>query len=336
MWYADAEMRSILAPRLVNDRFGDPVLYVRVAGERGAMLFDLGELGALRPSELLRVGHVFLSHTHIDHFIGFDYLLRLVLGRNVRIVVHGPPGLIRQVRGKLAGYTWNLVEDYRLELEAAEWNGRRLRRRLFTCRDRFRHEEAIEPVGVPDGLLADAPLWSVRACLLDHFTPCLAYALTERMHVAIHPDRLERDGLAAGPWISRLKRLYASGRGAERIEAAGVDGQPVSGRVDDLVSDLATVQRGRKIVYATDIAPTEANIRHLADFAAGADILYCEATFLDADRERAATKGHLTAALAGEVAALAGVGRLEVFHFSPRYTDAGLLRGEAERTFKGA
>jgi ribonuclease Z len=171
--------------------------------------------------------------------------------------------------------------------------------------------------------------------MLDHFTPCLAYSLTERMHVAIHPDRLEREGLASGPWLSRLKRLYAAGLGSGTIEAAGVDGRVVLGRVSDMVAALATVQRGRKIVYATDVAPTDDNIERLSRFAGGADILYCEACFLEADRAKAEAKGHLTAALAGEIARRAGAGRLEIFHFSPRYAEGALLRREAERSFKG-
>ena len=67
---------------LVNDPFGDAGLYVEIKWARRALLFDLGENDALGPTRLLRANDLFISHTHMDHFIGFDRLLRIALGRN--------------------------------------------------------------------------------------------------------------------------------------------------------------------------------------------------------------------------------------------------------------
>ena len=97
-------MRPLLHPSLVNGRFGDPALYVEALHEKGALLFDLGDLSPLSARDLLRVGHVFVSHTHIDHFIGFDLLLRLSVGRETRIEMVGPAGFAARVHHKLQGY----------------------------------------------------------------------------------------------------------------------------------------------------------------------------------------------------------------------------------------
>ena len=67
--------------KLVNGGFGDPALYLQCVWEKRALLFDLGQITALRPGEILRVSDVFVTHTHIDHFIGFDHLLRVMLNR---------------------------------------------------------------------------------------------------------------------------------------------------------------------------------------------------------------------------------------------------------------
>ena len=103
-------MRHLFEPRLVNDPFGDPALYVDLRDERRALLFDLGDISALPPRELLRVSHVFVSHTHMDHFAGFDTLLRVVLGRKTAIALIGGPGFVAQVEHKLLAYTWNVVQ----------------------------------------------------------------------------------------------------------------------------------------------------------------------------------------------------------------------------------
>jgi ribonuclease Z len=81
-------------PTLINDPFEDPGLYVDLVFERRALLFDLGDLSRLAPRKLLRVSDIFVTHRHMDHFAGFDQLLRLLLGREKAVGVYGTTGLI--------------------------------------------------------------------------------------------------------------------------------------------------------------------------------------------------------------------------------------------------
>src|SRR5215470_16010392 len=113
-------MKSPFSPRLVNHPFGDPGLYIAFRYQGRAMLFDLGRIDRQPAAELLKITHVFVSHTHMDHFIGFDHLLRIFLARDSAIELYGPPGIAANVCGKLGGYTWNLVDGYQFSLTVHE------------------------------------------------------------------------------------------------------------------------------------------------------------------------------------------------------------------------
>jgi ribonuclease Z len=74
-------MRPLFHPSLVNGRYGDPTVYVETLFEKSSLLFDLGEIASLSPRKIQRIDQIFVSHAHIDHFVGFDHLLRHGVGQ---------------------------------------------------------------------------------------------------------------------------------------------------------------------------------------------------------------------------------------------------------------
>jgi ribonuclease Z len=72
---------------------------------------ECGDASDLSVKDAQNADAVFLSHTHIDHFISFDTLLRHQIGGGKRIVVCGPKHITAQVRAKIKGYSWNLIEE---------------------------------------------------------------------------------------------------------------------------------------------------------------------------------------------------------------------------------
>ena len=94
---------------------------------------------------------------------------------------------------------------------------------------------------------------------------------------------------------------------------------------------------GARLVYVTDAVYNDANAEKIVALARGAERFYCEAMFMEKDKDRAAARFHLTAAQAGTLARRAGVRALEVFHVSPRYSDdPEAVIAEAQAVFQGA
>lgn len=310
---------------LINDPTGDPGVYVEFKYRREAFLFDLGEISLLTPRKILKIRHIFVSHTHMDHFIGFDHLLRICLGRNQRISLFGPPGFLEKVESKLGAYTWNLVENYTNDFELAVTEIHQTHRvtRHYRCRNAFR-PEGEEKCAISDSDLVEGDFFIVRAVLLDHSIPCLAFRFEEKTRLNIKKNVLREMGLPTGAWLTRLK---------EHIRNKDPEETPVriwwkneDGAMEEKFLPLGMLQEkavkitaGQKVCYITDVLWSEENVGKIVELARGTELLFIEAPFLHEDVETAARKYHLTARQAGALAAMAGVKRLSLFHFSPKY-----------------
>lgn len=336
-------MNPSFSSHLVNDPFGDPGVYVEIRWARRALLFDLGQNEALGPTRLLRAGDIFVSHTHMDHFIGFDRVLRIALGRGKTLRLFGPPGLIANVTGKLRGYTWNLVDGYPLTLVVQEFHPQEIRSTTFLATDGFQPREAPprpRPETWPFPVLED-PLFTVRAVALNHRIPSFGYLLQEPFHINVNKEQLRAAGLPVGSWLKELKQHLRQGRPDDfRFTAALYFEHRREERefqLGEVCDRFVTITRGQKIAYVVDARYDEENEAKIVELARGADVLYCETPYLQRDADKARERYHLTAHQAGLMAAKAGVRQLIVFHFSPRYTGQGaVIVREAMDTFEQA
>jgi ribonuclease Z len=331
-------VKSAFLPRLVNGPFGDPGLHVGVRWHGTAVQFDLGRIDRLPAAELLKVTHIFVSHTHIDHFIGFDRVIRLFLARDAAVSLFGPPGIIGNVTGKLAGYTWNLVDGYDFVLTVHEVHPDHIRSVRLPATRAF----AVEEAGTQDftGVLHETPSFSVRTVHLDHKIPCLGFALIEKTHLNVRKDELGRLGIPAGRWLNKMKEAIRTNQPDDTIiNAQWLDGgtpRVVELTLAELRNRLVVETPGQKLAYVVDTLFSKQNVARITELARGADVFFCESLFLDEDRDQALKRYHLTARQAGTLGRLAGVKHLQVFHFSSRYDGQGeRIYAEAEATFRG-
>jgi len=322
-------MKPTFHHRPVNDRFEDPCVFARMLRERRAFLFDAGDISRLDAGDLHKITDVFVTHTHIDHFIGFDILLRSLLRRAVPLRVYGPENIISGVEGKLGGYTWNVIEQYPLAIEVFAISGHEVQHAKFSAGNRFRR---IDRESRPfDGVVLKDPPYTVKAAHLTHGTPCLGFALEEDFHINIDKAALKSLGLPVGPWLSDLKKMVR--QEAEPGAPLAVGGRAF--RLSELLH-IVEISRGQKVSYVTDVSPEDSNIGKVIELVRDSDTLYCEAYFLDRDRNRAVERNHLTAKMAGMIARKAGVKNLVVIHCSQKYrSEPGEIEQEAMDEFRG-
>ncbi len=338
-------MNPSFSSYLVNDVFGDPGVYVEVRWSKRALLFDLGENSALGATRLLRANDIFISHTHMDHFIGFDAVLRVALGRGKTLRLYGPPNLIANVHGKLNGYTWNLVDGYPLTIEVREFHTNEIRRATFRATDGFALCH-----GPPEPFLAkptshafsvlEEPRLTVRAVALNHRIPSFAYSLEEPFHINVNKQKLHDAGLPIGSWLKDVKQYIWQGQPDTFHFPVVLYFEHRSEQREFLLSEVKerflTISRGQKIAYVVDARYDDENEAKIVELARGADVFYCESPYLDADCEKAFDRYHLTARQAGCLARNAAVRDLVVFHFSSRYTGQGdVIEREAMEAFRG-
>lgn len=304
-------------------------------------MFDLGDLRSLSPKDLLKITHIFVTHTHMDHFIGFDDVIRVCLGRDKDLYLFGPPDFFQRVEGRLAGYTWNLVSEYTndFRLFVTEVHEESLLTREYVCRDSFLpfKREYEEPFS---GTLLMEPHFHVEAEILDHRIPCLGFSLVENFYVNILKDRLADLDLEVGPWINRFKKAIYEERDLDdefsvTWEENGNIVREKKFALRELVNRISKISQGQRITYICDVIGSQENRGKIYRLALNADYLFIEAAFMDRDIAAAHEKYHLTAREAGEIARDAGARHLEVFHFSPRYNgNFEEIYGEAMDYFK--
>jgi ribonuclease Z len=151
---------------------------------------------------------------------------------------------------------------------------------------------------------------------LNHRIETQGYLINEKPHKRkLIPEKFEEYGVS----VSYIQKLI-QGRDI-------TDNNGVFVRSDDVT---VPGKASKSYAYCTDTAYDEKIIPHIQN----ADVLYHEATFLEADADRASKTYHSTAKQAASIAFKAGVKRLVLGHFSARYKDLNVFKEEAETIFE--
>ncbi|HKL24710.1 MAG TPA: MBL fold metallo-hydrolase [Desulfuromonadales bacterium] len=288
-----------LSPTFAGGLIDDPLLLVRVVPSGRFLMFDCGQVHHLANRIFSRLDALFISHAHMDHWMGIDTVIRCVHAAPRTIDLFGPPGLADKLESKLAGYDWNLAEDYWASFRVHE---------VFPdhiCCDRFCGPEGFRRLAQgarPHGRqrpICRTPQFEVLAATCQHRVASLAFRINDRPGFLIDKEKLAALDLVPGPWIGDLKGRVLRDEDLDAgltVCRRGPDGTDREVWIQDVPALLRQIERPQRpaaIGYVSDVGFTDANRATIVDLMAGVDLLVCECTFLQDGRQRARNSHHL-------------------------------------------
>ena len=299
---------------LINEKYEDPGIVVEIESLGKYILFDIGNISRLDRHLLRKITHVFITHTHLDHFIGFDTLLRNKLGKPHTVEVFGISPLSQNLFCRLQGYIWNLVEfEPQLIFKLKEVDGNKFKTYQFDIKKKFKRE-LVKVESITDDVMYEDEFIKIRFTVLDHKIDILGYSFEYKPRLKLIPERLKEFNLK-GVEVGKLKKFLESSdnKGKSFI----IEGKSYS--YEYLKDKLSYTIPGYKISYITDVIYSEENKEKILKLVKNSDVLYCEAVFLEKDKEQSKKVYHLTSKETGEIAKLGNVKKLIIFHISRRY-----------------
>jgi len=207
-------------------RRGLPAVLVRAGGDR--LLFDCGEgtqQQLLRSVGLPELDAVFISHYHLDHWLGILGVLKTfdLRGRERPLTIYGPPGLRALLQAMRPA--WGRV-SFPLALEELD-----------------PHEEVTF-----DGYV-------VSPFAVDHRVPAYGYAFAEHDRPGrFDAEAAERLGVAPGPDFGRLQ----AGETVDGVSPEQVVGEPRRGRRIVISGDTSPCQATEVFAHEADLLVHEA------------------------------------------------------------------------------
>ncbi|MGD1840360.1 MAG: peptidase [Thermonemataceae bacterium] len=285
----------------------DISILIRVDNHAGYYLCECGEASALTVKECQRIRAIFISHTHIDHFINFDQILRHQIGIKKTVVIVGPPQIAQQVQAKVKAFTWNLIAPEAITYEIREIIDEQTFQ-VYTLTPP--HWDLKQIVDIQEGIIYNNDVFKVTYTLLDHKIPSVAYLFKAYNQVSIN---LKQAPFKGGAWVGDLKKAYERNEPKQFIEIEGETYQA------DTLFHLLEEKVGDSLGVIMDHAAHPANHQKIIQHFENCKTVFIECFYKEEDRAQAITNFHSYLSASASVMKAAKVTEAIPVHFSRRY-----------------
>ena len=306
-----------------SERDEDVCLLINVQNHSYNYICDCGEAKALSAKECRNTKAIFLSHTHIDHFINFDKLLRHQIGTERKIIICGPEGITDQIQHRIKSYCWNLIEagavtyEIREVKDTSKYNVTNLNPPLWEK----------EEVGVyeQESIFTEKD-FCVEFEVLDHKTSSIAYLFRAEDKLKINL----KEGFKGGKWINELKSAFE-----QHDENKTIKIEEKEYLAKDLFSMVSIVQ-GKKLGVIMDHAASHDNHIKIKNKFTHCDDVYIECFYKNEDKELADKNYHSYAAMSGSIMKECNVKNAIPVHYSRKYdaTELDELITQFDKAYK--
>ncbi len=271
------------------------MLVVKIKPLNSSILVDCGQIGHIAKRILKSVEAVFVTHAHMDHFIGMDSFIRSVLVSDRSIRIYGPESIARKLHSKISAYNWNLVEEYFCDFDIFEISEHTIKHFCLKGSERFTLSQK-ETTERKSCTIYENDHYSAEAAVCDHKIPVLIYKFTEKPSFQVDENKIYSEGFKTGPWLTQLKEWFYNRQPSDQLSfnVETDDSSILSFDNPKLLYEL--IQKDCEclsIGYVTDVGFTESNIDTIINLMKKSTLFVCECTFLKSHQQKARESYHL-------------------------------------------
>lgn len=168
---------------------------------------------------------------------------------------------------------------------------------------------------IGEGTVVETDEYIIKSIIAEHNIDNISYSIYEKKKPRFLREKAIELGVPVGPAFGKLHN-------GQEVE--------VNGKIIKPEQVLGPPRVGKKVTISGDTKPCE----KLIELARDSDVLIHEATYEDADKDKAIEHCHSTSKDAARIAKQANVKLLALTHISTRYTSDSNIKNEAKEIFE--